>query len=159
MHTLTQISPPIDLRPRRTVASRVLRAMGVIGAMLVIAACAGSTDPNGTSDSSLPNPDGKWLVTADVGSCGSAKGSDTVIVSGGRFTNAKIFSYPVSGGTETVTITGTIAKGNLYLIVEGNEFLSGTSCNGGNGFYGFLQTSQTSGTVASAWGTLKFVKQ
>ena len=144
---------------RDCVARRRALLLLLLGVAAASAGCqALSTSVGGSSTSSLPEPDGVWLVTAHVTTCYDATGADTVRVSGGRFTNAKIFSYSRSGNSETVTITGTITKGNIYLIVQGNEFLTGTACNGGNGFYGFLETTPTSGTVASAWGSLTFVK-
>jgi hypothetical protein len=113
------------------------------------------------SSTTLPDPDGNWSVTAHVTGCFTATGTNTIAVSNGRFTNSKIFSYKVNGATETVTITGTIERGRTSLTVSGNEFLTGNDCNGGNGFSGFLETmgASTTGTAASAWGTLHFTKQ
>jgi hypothetical protein len=81
------------------------------------------------------------------------------VVSGGKFPTTRIFSYTKSGSTQTVTITGTISKGNTMMIVDGTQYLTGSACNGGNSFYGYLYTSKTSGTVSSAWGELTFVKK
>jgi hypothetical protein len=113
------------------------------------------------SSTTLPDPDGNWSVTAHVTGCFTATGTNTIAVSNGRFTNSKIFSYKVNGATETVTISGTIERGRTSLTVSGNEFLTGNDCNGGNGFSGFLETmgASTTGTAASAWGTLHFTKQ
>ncbi len=108
---------------------------------------------------SLPDPDGNWQVTAHVTSCMDATGTATVQVTGGSY-NAQIFSYNLQGCSQAVSIQGTLTKGNSHLVVEGNEFLTGGCCNGGNGYFGYLELNGSSvgGMVSSAWGSLDWKK-
>jgi len=110
------------------------------------------------------DPDGNWLVSWQIQYCDSASGSHLISVSGGQF-NATIGSYTTIHGTsETISIQGTITVdngGSNLFDVSGNEFLSGNSCNGGNGFQGYITVSGTSasGSAGDFWGPLTFTKQ
>lgn len=117
------------------------------------------TKKSSGSGNNIPSPDGSWKVTVITsGHCGAPAASKLITVTGGNF-NSSIATFTASGCTETISITGTITIGNTKYIASGNEFLSGNCCNGGNGFYNFIDTSPASGTVTSNWGSMKFEKQ
>ena len=136
----------------------------------VLAACGGgggSDSPGG--DDSPASYDGTWLVTVQVETCYDVTASGTVTVTGGTFSGT-LFTYcanprsgdtylPVSGCGTDIQQVVSIQDGLFDRQgVEGNLFLSGDACNGGNGFYGVM-ASATGGVATSSWGTLTFAKQ
>jgi|GEM_PF-5004582 hypothetical protein len=109
-----------------------------------------------------PDPDGNWLVTCTIEYCDSATVSKVLTVSGGNF-NATIGTYTVPGCTETISIQGSITytTGDVDFVASGNEFLTGSCCNGGNGFQGFIniwQNPQFEGDSPSYWGNIHWKK-
>ena len=56
---------------------------------------------------------------------------------------------------QTVSIADGAFDGS---VVDGNLYLAGGACNGGNGFYGVM-SPPTPGTASSYWGTVTFAKQ
>jgi hypothetical protein len=142
----------------------------VLGGLLV--ACGGSEDAGepGTPGGGEPvSYDGSWLVTVTVATCYDITASGTVTVSGGAFAGT-LFTYcanpqsgdtyiPTSGCGTDITQTVSIEDGAFDgSVVDGNLYLAGGACNGGNGFYG-TTSSATAGTASSYWGTLTFSKQ
>ena len=115
----------------------------------------------GGGDEEMPDPDGNWQVTVvPSGHCLAPAGSKIIQVSGGNF-DAVIMTFTKSGCTQTISVKGTITKGNINYVVSGNEFLAGNCCNGGNGFFAYINPFATTvkGTVASNWGSLEFEKK
>lgn len=115
----------------------------------------------GDSEKKMPDPDGNWQVTVVAsGHCLAPAGSKIIQVSGGNF-DATIMTFTKSGCTQTLSVKGTITKGNINYVVSGNEFLAGNCCNGGNGFFAYIDpfASPVKGTVASSWGNLVFEKK
>ena len=122
--------------------------------LISISSC--SKDEEGPKDIN-----GNWLVTCTITSCYQATVSKVIPVSDGSF-NAEIGSYSLYGQTETVSIQGTFeVSGNNSYAVSGNQFLVGSACNGGNGFYGFINTDNNpmTGDPPSSWGTIHWEKQ
>ncbi len=132
----------------------VTRVGLALGAALVLVACSDST---GSSKSADPN--GNWTVTAHVTSCYDATGSATITVANDSFPSQQVFSYSTYGQNQTVSVEGSMTPGNGFFTVSGNEYLAGTACNGGNGFYGYIQADSMAGTVYSSWGSLRFEKK
>lgn len=149
---------------------RVSSSVWTVGLVALLLACGGS-DSSGTTGGGGTgfDYDGNWLVTVHVTSCYDFTGSATVTVVDGAFAGT-LFTYcahpqsgdtyaPVSGcGTdilETVSIQDGLFSGRE---VEGNLFLAGGACNGGNGFWG-TTASATAATASSSWGSLTFTKQ
>ena len=115
----------------------------------------------GSDKDEMPDPNGSWQVTVVAsGHCGAPAGSKIIQVSNGNF-DAVITTFTKSGCTQTLSVKGTITKGNLNYIVSGNEFLTGNCCNGGNGFFAYIDpnASPIKGTVGSSWGSLVFEKK
>ena len=141
-----------------------------LGGLLV--ACGGSGGSGGPGPGGGGSPvsyDGTWVVTVSIGTCYEFTSSGTVTVTDGIF-EGTLFTYcanarsgatylPTSGCgadiTQTVSIQGGAFDGS---VVDGNLFLTGGACNGGNGFYGTM-SSASAGTASSYWGTLSFAKQ
>ncbi len=137
-------------------------------AAFVLASCgSGSAGPAGPSGPGPVSYDGNWSVLVQISSCYSFSNTSTVTVSGGTF-SGMLFTYCANAQTgatrlsttgcgsdqsETVSIQQGTMSGSR---VDGNLFLAGTACNGGNGFSGSL--SATSGQAGSFWGTLSFTK-
>jgi len=137
-------------------------------AAFVLASCgSGSAGPAGPSGPGPVSYDGNWSVLVQISSCYSFSNTATVTVSGGAFSGT-LFTYCANAQTgatrlsttgcgsdisETVSIQQGAMSGSG---VDGNLFLQGSACNGGNGFSGSL--SATSGQAASFWGTLSFTK-
>ncbi len=120
-------------------------------AAFVLASCgSGSAGPAGPSGPGPVSYDGNWSVLVQISSCYSFSNTSTVTVSG-----ATRLSTTGCGSdqSETVSIQQGTMSGSR---VDGNLFLAGTACNGGNGFSGSL--SATSGQAGSFWGTLSFTK-
>jgi len=90
-------------------------------------------------------------------------------VSGGAFAGT-LFTYcanarsgdtylPTSGCGGDISQTVSLGEGAFAGgTVDGNLYLAGGACNGGNGFYGTMG-STTAGTASSYWGTVTFAKQ
>jgi hypothetical protein len=136
-----------------------MRSLLLLGLSSLLSLACGALLPGGNGGgTTLPDPDGKWLVVAHVTSCMDATGQQLITVSGGKF-DAPIFVYDASGCHESVSVQGTIEKGSSKLVVSGNEFLSGSCCNGGNGFQGFIEPSPTKGSASSSWGEMTFEKK
>jgi hypothetical protein len=138
----------------------------MLGGLLM--ACGGGGSDS-TGGGTPPSHDGTWLVTVAVDSCYTVTGSGTVTVTGGTFAGT-LFTYCAnaqSGDTHLTTtgcgsdITQTVSLADGAFtgnVVDGNLFLAGGACNGGNGFYGTMSSS-TAGTASSYWGTVTFTKQ
>ena len=112
---------------------------------------------------SLPNPDGSWTVTViDSFQCSCPINSHkTIIVSGGNFSDT-LTKYNSSGCSEYILINGTITKGNVHLVVNCNEGIFGSCCNGWNSCdVGYIDPTITplKCIVQSYWGQLSFQKQ
>jgi hypothetical protein len=132
----------------------ILPAMLVMGSIF-FAGCSKSGSDN------KPDPNGNWKVTVVTGGhCLAPAASKIITVTGGQFSST-IVTYSNSAGTHTLSIQGTLTMGNIKFIVSGNETISGSGCNGTNGFYDYIDPSSNpvSGTVASNWGNLIFEKQ
>jgi hypothetical protein len=102
------------------------------------------------------DPNGSWKVTIVAGGhCLAPATSKIITVSNNQFS-----STIVTWGSQTLSVAGTITMGNIKFIVSGNETISGSGCNGTNGFYNYIDpdTNPVSGTVASNWGDLIFEK-
>ena len=137
-------------------------------AALMLASCgSGSAGPAGPSGPGPVSYDGNWSVLVQIDSCYSFSNTSTVTVSGGAFSGT-LFTYCANAQTgatrlsttgcgsdisETVSIQQGTMSGSS---VGGNLFLTGSACNGGNGFSGSL--SATSGQAGSFWGSLSFTK-
>ena len=146
--------------------SATIVALALSGTLV---ACGGSSGGTPDGNGSPASYDGTWLVTVSIGSCYEFTGSASVTVTDGTF-EGTLFTYcanaqsgdtylPTSGCgadiTQTVSIQGGAFDGS---VVDGNVYLAGGACNGGNGFYGTM-SSTTAGTASSYWGTLTFAKQ
>jgi len=104
---------------------------------------------------------GNWLVTCTISTCYNATVSKTITVSDGKF-DAVIGSYTLYGQTESVSVKGTLEiVNNNGIEASGNEFLTGSACNGGNGFYGTINSTKNpiSGDSPSSWGNIHWEKQ
>ncbi len=137
-------------------------------AALMLASCgSGSAGPAGPSGPGPVSYDGNWSVLVQIDSCYSFSNTSTVTVSCGAFSGT-LFTYCANAQTgatrlsttgcgsdisETVSIQQGTMSGSS---VGGNLFLTGSACNGGNGFSGSL--SATSGQAGSFWGSLSFTK-
>ena len=111
---------------------------------------------NGT-DASKKDPNGNWKVSHGGGShCLAPTFSTIITVSGNQFS-----ATLVTWGSNRLSIAGTITMGNINFIVSGNETISGSGCNGTNGFFAYIDPngSPVSGSVSSNWGSLLFEKQ
>jgi len=131
-----------------------------IYSIALIAACGflSSALCSKSDSTNKPDPNGNWKVTlVTPGHC-SAPASASKIIS---VTNNQFSATIVSWGSQTLSISGTITMGNIKFIVSGNETISGSGCNGTNGFYDYIDpnTNPVSGTVASNWGSMIFEKQ
>jgi hypothetical protein len=152
--------------------NRASSTMSAVALSALLLACGGSDSssetPLGGGTGGL-DYDGSWLVTVHVTSCYDFTGSATVTVTDGVFADT-LFTFcanprsgdtyaPVSGcGTDivqTVSIEDGLFSGRE---VEGNLFLAGGACNGGNGFWG-TTASTSAATASSYWGSLTFAKQ
>ena len=109
--------------------------------------------------------DGDWLVTCTITSCYNATVSNTITVSDGKF-DAEIGSYTITHPsypqTQSVSIQGTLKiVSSTGIEASGNEFLSGSACNGGNGFYGIFNSTKKpiSGNSPSSWGNIHWGKK
>lgn len=146
-------------------------AWGTVAALALaglVAGCGGDSSTGGGGGGAV-NHDGNWTVTVSITSCYSFTSSGTVTVSGGSFSGT-LFTYcanpqsgstylPTSGCGTDITQTVSVGQGSMGTnTVEGNLYLAGGACNGGNGFYGTL-SSATTGSASSYWGTLTFTKQ
>ena len=128
--------------------------------LLVQTSCI-KTDTSSAAGSSLPDPNGPWLITIPQGDhCFAPASTKLITVSGDQF-DAILSSYTRNGCTETISIKGSITKGNLNFVVTGNETISGGCCNGINGFFKYIDPSKTliKGDVQSNWGILTFEKK
>ena len=113
------------------------------------------------NDDTPKDINGEWLVTCNITSCYTATVSKIITVTDGSFDD-EIGTYSSYGDTETVSIQGTFeVRGTSSYTVSGNEYLSGSACNGGNGFYGIISTASDpiTGDSPSSWGTIHWEKQ
>ena len=124
-----------------------------------------SSCENGKDEKTSTDIDGDWLVTCIITSCGNATVSNTITVSDGKF-DAEIGSYteahPYYPQTQSVSIQGTlIIVSSNGIEASGNEFLSGSACNGGNGFYGIFNSTKKpiSGDSPSYWGNIHWERK
>ena len=124
----------------------------------LLSACK-KTDSS-SSSSSAPDPNGTWKVTLASGHCLSPAASKLITVAGGQF-SATILNFTQSGCTESLSVQGTLTMGNINFVVSGNETMSGSCCNGVNGFFSYIDPTKKpiSGTFSSNWGTMTFEKQ
>ena len=144
--------------------------VGLVVLCGVLSGCGGGSGGSGGPGGGTPaSYDGTWLVTVQVDTCYTFTGSATLTVTGGAFAGT-LFTYcanaqngntylPASGCGSDISQTVSIGQGAFEDgVVDGNLYLSGGACNGGNGFYGTM-SSATAGTAASSWGTVTFAKQ
>ena len=127
---------------------------------LFIQLFAGSCKKN-SATSGTTDPNGNWLVTIPQNVHCFAPGTSKVItVSGGQFSST-IVSFTRNGCTESLSIQGTLTMGNINFVLSGNETMSGSCCNGVNGFFSYIDPTKTpiNVTVSSNWGPLTFEKQ
>lgn len=127
------------------------------------------TTPPVTPPPAAPSYDGIWNVTVLIDGCYRITHTVSMQVVGGAFSSS-LFTYCAnarngatrvdtgggcgSDGSERVSITGTMSNGR----VNGNQTLTGSFCNGTNGFTGFMNSTM-SGDAASGWGQLTFRKR
>ncbi len=133
----------------------------LVGAFLLVHSSCIKTDTSPTSGNSLPDPNGTWLITIPQGDhCLAPASTKLITVSGDQF-DAILSSFTRNGCTETISIKGSITKGNLNFVVNGNETIAGGCCNGTNGFFKYIDPSKTpiKGDVQSNWGILTFEKK
>lgn len=138
------------------------------GVLLIGLAACGIGNFSPTNNKTNEDYDGSWNVEVQIDACYSFTGVSSIVVSNQSF-SATLLSYCanvrdgatrlapstgcVSGEVEeTVSVTGTFDGDR----VDGNMFLTGGSCQGGNGYEGFVQNDNA--TAGSAWGSLTLVK-
>jgi hypothetical protein len=127
------------------------------------------TSPTTTSTAAPPSYDGLWNVTVTIDRCSRITHTASMSVLNGSF-GTRLFTYcadPRTGSTridtgggcgsdtrQTVDISGSMSGSR----VSGNLTLTGTSCNGANGFSGAM-TSPSAGAGTGFWGDVTFVKR
>lgn len=139
-----------------------------LGGLLL--ACGGSGGSNGPGGNGSPQSyDGTWLVTVTIDTCYDFTSTATVTVTGGVFAG-NLFTYCANAQSGDTYLTTTTCGADIMQtvsiadgafdgsVVDGNLYLTGGACNGGNGFYGTMSSS-TAGTAGSFWGTVTFAKQ
>jgi len=121
----------------------MMRARWVVIVPAIVAiACSSAASDSSSSD--LPDPNGEWCVSVTIDSCGTGFGQKTVVVANDAF-DATIFSYTSGPCTETIRVAGTLTRGNASLVLRGNQYSTGNCCNGGQGFFTYIDAPWTTG--------------
>lgn len=147
---------------------------GTAGCSLFEEPASSPTAPTRTSSTTTSTPapasyDGVWNVTVAIERCSRITHTASMSVSNGSF-GTRLFTYcadPRTGSTrvdtgggcgsdtrQAVDISGSMSGSR----VSGNLTLSGSSCNGANGFSGSM-SSPSAGAGTSFWGDVTFRKR
>lgn len=136
----------------------------LIFTILILFAVCLSCNKNDDSPTSNTNndPNGQWTVTLSGGHCTIAKRIQTFTVTGGNFDFTMTYTETSTTPqwTSTTRFVGTITKGNVKFVVDGNESITGGCANGTNGFFGYIDPSISpiEGDVSSNFGTIHWKK-
>src|SRR5260221_8718218 len=130
---------------RRIVASAIVP-------LLLSSACSSPTTTPG-SGTGPASYDGTWDVEVSVQTCQTITHTSSIEVKGGTFSHY-LFTYCIDASGVRISGTTTCGTGRTQQVsiagsmsgvhVSGNMFLSGSDCNGGNGFEGVIDPPYTS---------------